>query len=475
MFHITGNILMIEALLMLLPAIVGLIYHEYHSVEAFLIAILITGCTGALMTMVKADRRRIFAKEGFVVVAMAWILMSAFGCLPFVISGAIPSFVDAFFEMTSGFTTTGASILTHVESLGYAMLFWRSFSHWVGGMGVLVFVLAILPLAGSRGTLLMKAESPGPTKEKLVPRMQDSAKILYGIYFIITVVEIILLLVGGMPLYDSLINAFGTAGTGGFSNWSDSIAHYDSTYIHLVIGVFMLLFGINFNFYFLFLVKKWREALRSEEVRLYLTIVAFSTLTIAWNIRSMYDHFGIALRDAFFQVSTIITTTGFSTTDFNLWPSYAKEILVMLMCIGACAGSTGGGLKVSRFLLLVRTARRRIRKMLHPHSINVVQMDDKFVEEDTLKSCSVFLTFYCFIALVSIILISLDNFDFETNFTAVIACFNNIGPGLAGVGPMSNFSGFSDFSKLVLSFDMLAGRLEIFPLLIFFAPSVWRS
>ena len=472
--HTTGSILILEAALLLLPAVVGVIYSD-PTTGAILISAGITAAAGLLLYAVRPQTKTIYAREGFIIVALSWILLSCCGALPFLISGRIPRFVDAFFETVSGFTTTGATILRVVEPLGYALLFWRSFTHWVGGMGVLVFCLVIVPMGGTRSIHIMRAEVPGPTKNKLVPKLRSTARILYGIYFGMTAIEVILLCAGGMPLYDSLINSFGSAGTGGFSCKTLSIAAYNSPYAEMVISVFMLMFGVNFNLYYLILIKRGREAFKSEELRTYLAIVAFSVITIALNIRGEYADYVQAFRFSFFQVSSIITTTGFSTTDFNLWPQYSRMLLVLLMFIGACASSTGGGIKVSRILLLSRMAKQGLRRMVHPHAVTIVQMDGKSVDSAVLYSSSVYLVLYVIIAAASTLILSADNFSFETNFSAMAACFNNVGPGLDIVGAAGNYGDFSPISKLVLSFDMLAGRLEIFPLLILFSPDAWKK
>ena len=472
--HTVGWIMELEAILLAAPLIVSLIYGESSSRNAFLIVMGITAAIGGLLLLWKPKVSNIYAREGFAIVALSWILMSLFVCLPFVISGSIPHFVDAFFETVSGFTTTGASILTDVEALDRSMLFWRSFTHWVGGMGVLVFVMVILPLGGGSSMHLLRAESPGPVSGKLVPKMHGTARILYGIYLAMTLLLVVILWCGGMPIYDCLINAFGTAGTGGFSNWGASIGHYNREFFEVVIGVFMLLFGVNFNLYYLLLMRKVKQVFKSEELKVYLGIVVFAVVTIALNIHHLYQSFHEALRYSFFQVSTILTTTGFATTDFNQWPQYAKTILVLLMLIGACAGSTAGGLKISRVILLVKAARRGVKKMIHSRSMEVVNFEHKAVEEETVRNCSVYLCIYCLLAILSVVLISLDDFSFETNVTGTIACLNNIGPGLDLVGPVGNYAMYSWFSKLVLSFDMLAGRLELFPLLILFLPGIWR-
>lgn len=469
-----GMIMLIEAGLMLLPAAVGLCFGERSSALVFTGTACLTAAAGGLFMLIKPSGSNIYAREGFVITGLSWIMLSLFGCLPFIISRQIPSFADALFETVSGFTTTGSSILTEIESLDHAMLFWRSFTHWIGGMGILVFGMIILPLGGKRSMHLLRAESPGPASSKLVPKMRDTAKILYGIYMAMSVILLILLLAGGMSLYDSLINVFGTAGTGGFSNHGASIAYYGNSYFEVVIGVFMLLFGVNFNLYYLVMLKRVGTAFRSEELHRYLCIVVFAVITIAINISSLYENFHQAVLDSFFQVASVITTTGFATADFDQWPQYSRTILVVIMLIGACAGSTGGGLKVSRVMILLRTLKRGIRRMLHPRSVESIRFEGRIVEEETLAACLVYFAVYCLIIIACTVIVSLDNQSFETNVTAVIACVNNIGPGLGMVGPAGNFSAFSVLSKIVLSLGMLSGRLEIYPVLLLFAPSTWR-
>jgi len=472
--YILGTILKAEALLMCLPALVSLWYREGDA-TAFLATILAAGGVGLLLSFRKPQNTVIYAREGFVVTSLSWIVMSLVGALPFRLTGAIPHYVDAVFETVSGFTTTGASILTDVEAMGRGLLFWRSFTHWVGGMGVLVFLLAILPLAGGRSVHIMRAESPGPVVGKLVPKVRGTAKILYGIYITMTVILILLLLVGGMPLYDSAVHAFGTAGTGGFGIWGDSIAHYNSAYIDVVLSVGMVLFGVNFNIYYLLLLGKHKSILKSEELRWYLGIIAGSTLLIAWNILPRMGGMLQSLRYAFFQVASVITTTGFATADFNLWPELSRSLLLMLMLLGACAGSTGGGMKVSRFVIMLKSAKREIVRMLHPRSVHVLKFEEKPLEDNTIHN--VFIYFFILILVIgaSTLLISLDDMDFESTFSAVVSCTNNIGPGLGVVGPMGSYATLSYLSKLVLILDMLLGRLEIFPMLMLFAPSVWAA
>lgn len=469
----TGYILMMEAALMLLPAIVASLY-DGRDLGALLLSAAITGVAGFCMRAVKPRTKSIYAREGFAIVALSWILMSVFGSLPFIISGAIPNVVDALFETVSGFSTTGATILNRVELLSHGLLFWRSFTHWIGGMGVLVFVLVILPLGGERNIHLVRAEVPGPTKGKLVPKMRNTAKILYAIYCGMTLLEVILLCCGGMSVFDAFIHAFGTAGTGGFSSHTESIAYFNSAYIDTVIGVFMLLFGVNFNLYYLLLIKQGRQAFKNEELKYYFAIVAVAVLAISLNLIGNYPSYLEALRHSFFQVSSIMTTTGYVTADFNVWPQFARALLVLLMFIGACASSTGGGMKVSRCMLLYRMGKRGIKHMIHPRSVATVHMDDRPVDEGVLRDACVYLVFYLGIAGISVVLLSFDNLSFETNFSAMAACINNVGPGLDIVGATGNYAGFSVLSKIILSFDMLVGRLEIFPILILFAPSIWK-
>ena len=472
-FYIIGWILNLEAAFMSLGCITALIYGEKAG-WSFVVSILLCLVIGLPLTVRKPSSHIFYLRESFVSTALGWIALSCMGALPFLFSGVLHNPVDALFETVSGFTTTGSSIFTDVEVLPRCILFWRSFTHWIGGMGVLVFLLILPPLAVGGRMNLMKAESPGPSVSRLVPKVQATAKILYILYIIMTLVEIVLLLAGGMPLFDSLTITFGTAGTGGFGIKNDSCAGY-TTYQQVVITVFMILFGVNFNFYFLLAVKKGRQALQSEEVRAYLLIILAAILLIAVNIRGYFAHFGQAVQQSAFQVGSIITTTGYATTDFNLWPEFSRTILVMLMFVGACAGSTGGGIKVYRLLIMVKTVKKELRQLLHPRSIKKIQIDGKAVEHEVVRSTNVFLIVYLLIFIFSILLVSLDNKDLITNFTAVAATLNNIGPGLGDVGPLGNFSGFSNFSKLVMTFDMLAGRLELFPLLLLFMRSTWKK
>ena len=470
---VLGRILLTEAGLLVLPLVTALLYGE--SLLPWLVTMGLLVLWGGLLSRRRPERTALYARDGFAAVALAWILMSAFGALPFVLSGDIPHYVDAFFETVSGFTTTGASILTDVEILSRSGLLWRSFTHWVGGMGVLVFVMAILPMSDGHTMHILRAEMPGPTAGKLVSRMSDTAKILYGIYFAMTAVMILLLLLGGMNLFDACVHTFGTAGTGGFSSRALSIGAYESTYLDIVTGVGMLAFGVNFNLYFFLLAGRFRDVLKSEELWAYLGIVGFSTVTIAANILHIYGSVGTSLRHAFFQVSSIITTTGYATVNFDQWPGYAKTVLVLLMFIGGCAGSTGGGLKVTRIVTMAQAAFADMRKMLHPNAVIRVRMEGRALPEKQVRGVQAYFSLYMLLFGISWLLLSLEGFDLLSTFTALASCINNIGPGLGMVGPMGSFAAFSPASKLLLSFDMLAGRLEIFPMLLLFAPSLWRG
>ena len=472
---VLGRIFCIEAVLMLFPMLCAACYGEWYLLPAFLLPAVLLAVLGLAASLRTPKNTTIFARDGLAIVALVWVLMSAFGALPFVISGEIPSFIDAFFETVSGFTTTGSTILTDVEALSHGTLFWRSFAHWVGGMGVLVLAMAVLPMTDGRAMHLMRAEVPGPTVGKISSKLSDSAKILYAIYFAMTLAEVILLCAGGMPLFDSLIHAFGTAGTGGFSNKGLSVGAYNNPYFEIVIGVFMLLFGINFNLYYFLLLRRFRDAFCSEEMLTYLGIVAFSTVTITLNILHLYDGVGTALRTAFFQVSSIITTTGYASTDFNLWPTYARTVICILTFIGACAGSTAGGLKISRIVIFFKAAKQDLNKMLHTHAVTTVRFEGKPLDEKVLRGVHNYFNIYMLLLAVSVLLISLDGFDLVTTFTSVLTCINNVGPGLEVVGPMGNFAGFSAPAKLLLSFDMLAGRLELYPMLALFAPRLWQK
>ena len=471
--YIIGWILAVEAALMVPSGIVAVIYGE---TVGWVFAATIALCLALGLPLIRRmPKNRVFyLKEGSVTVAASWIIMSIMGAVPFVLSGAIPHPVDALFETVSGFTTTGSSILASVEELPYCILFWRSFTHWIGGMGVLVFLLCLLPLTGSGYSMnLMRAESPGPAVSKLVPKVRETAKMLYGLYIFLTLLQLGLLLLGRMPLFDALCITFGSAGTGGFAIKNDSMGSY-TIYQQAVTTIFMILFGVNFNVYFLFYMRKPKEAFRCEEARWYLAIIAASTLIITFFIRDSFENLALAFHHAAFQVGTIITTTGFATVDFNLWPAVPRTILVTLMLIGACAGSTGGGIKVSRIVILFKSVLLEMRRNLHPNVIQKVKFEGHVMERTTLRSVMIFFAAYAFIFAVSTLLIAVDNYDLTTNFTAVAATLNNIGPGLELVGPTQNFGHFSTFSKLVLTFDMLAGRLEIFPLLLLFHRDTWR-
>ncbi|MBR6735653.1 MAG: TrkH family potassium uptake protein [Oscillospiraceae bacterium] len=472
-FYITGKILRVGTATMLLPMIVALIYGE--SPMPFIVSMAVGAALSGIMAAKNPENSDIGATDGFIVVALAWVLMSAVGALPFTVSGAVTNYIDAFFETVSGFTTTGSTILSEIESLPKGILFWRSFTHWIGGMGVLVFVLAFVPLSDSRAMHLMRAEVPGPTVGKLVPKMRDTAKILYGIYLAITILMIVLLMLGGLSLFDSSVTAFGTAGTGGYAVKNASIAGYDSPYVEWITTIFMLLFGVNFNLYFFALLRKKQLIAENEEVKWYFGIVFAATALIAVNILPMYDTVGHAVRDAAFQVASIITTTGYGTTDFNLWPEFSRMLLVILMFIGASAGSTGGGIKVSRIVILFKTILRNMKKLISPRIVAHVKMDRKTVDEEVVGSVATYLVCYVIIFVMSVLTISLDGFTFEESFTAVTATLNNIGPGLGCVGSTGNFGGFSWWAKLLLSFDMLVGRLEIYPMLMLIYPAAWRK
>lgn len=467
-----GSVLFCLAALMLLPLAAGLCYGE--NVLGYAVTIAITAAVSCILRQAKPVRTDIYAREGFVIVGLAWVSMSLLGALPFVISGDIPNFIDALFEAVSGFTTTGSTILTDVEKMSHAGLFWRSFTHWIGGMGVLVFVMAVLPMSGDHSMHIMRAEVPGPTVGKLVPRAKKTAKILYLIYMVFTVVETVFLMCGGMSFFEALLHAFGTAGTGGFSTRAASIGAFNSLYIEVVISVFMLLFSINFNLYYLLLLGRAKDVLKNEELHWFLGIVAFSVLSIAINISGMYSGFAEALRHAFFNVSTIISTAGYGTVDFNLWPEYSKWILVLLMFVGGCAGGTSGGLKLSRVMMLLKSAMAELRQMIHPRSVTRVQLEGKRVAPGAVKAVSTYFVWYIFLLMGCTLLISVDGFDITTNFTAALSSLSNVGPGMALVGPAGNYSIFSGFSKLVMSLTMLVGRLEIYPMLLLFRPDTWK-
>lgn len=472
---ILSRVIMLQGVLLLPSCLVGILYKEWGDALTYLIVSFVCFIVGFLMYLTKPKSSTFYAKEGFVAVSLSWIIMSLIGAMPLYFTSDIPSFTDALFEIISGFTTTGSSILPNVEALSHANLFWRSFSHWIGGMGVLVFILAILPMSGGSTMNLMKAESPGPSVGKLVPRIQQTAFLLYAIYFAMTIIELILLLCGSMKPFDALCLTLGTAGTGGFGIKNDSLASY-SVYSQVIITIFMFLFGVNFTFYYYILIKKVKDALRMEEVRGYFLLFSAAAIAIALNLSlSGNPGFWHNLQQSAFQVASVMTTTGYATTDFNLWPTFSKVILVGLMFIGACAGSTGGGIKVSRILLYVKQVGKELMQQIHPRQISVTKLDGKGIEHTTIRSCNVFLMTYGVVFIISILLISLDGFDFTTTFTAVAATLNNIGPGLNMVGPTGNFANFSVFSKYVLMFNMLAGRLEILPMLILFHPATWKK
>lgn len=473
-FYSVGRILQCEGILMLLPTIVSLIYRESGWIWLFLAASFAFGLgTIARISFKKCDRH-VFAREGFAIVALSWIFMSAIGALPFFLSREIPNYISAFFETVSGFTTTGASIIPDVTALSHGNLFWRSFTHWVGGMGILVFIMAVFPSESGRDVHIMNAEVPGPISGKLMPRLRDTAKTLYLIYLGLTVLEIVLLLFGDMNLYESLVHSFGTAGTGGFGIKSDSIASY-STYSQWVITAFMFVFGINFNLFYLILIGRAKSAFQSKELWCYISIVAVSVVVIAVNIFSIYGNLADTMKHSAFQVAAIISTTGYSTVDFNQWPELSKTIIIILMFVGGCAGSTAGGLKVSRIMLMFKTVKRDLRRLVHPRSVNTVRLEGKSVDNDTISSIGGYIIIYMIIFFTTFLVLSFSQYSFLENFTATATCINNIGPGLGEVGPAANFSGYSNFHQLILSFTMLLGRLEIFPILLTFTPSTWRK
>lgn len=472
-YYLTGRIILLEGALLLAPLAVSLIYGD-NGIVPFLITIGICALIGGLLSLLfRNHSTMIFAKEGFLITALAWVCLSLIGAIPFVLSGEIPNYIDAFFETVSGFTTTGASILADVESKSHSILFWRSFTHWMGGMGILVLMVAIIPNLSGRTIHVLRAEMPGPTMGKLVPKLRDTAKILYYIYFVLTLLEFILLMLGGMPTFDSAVHALGTAGTGGFGIKNDSITSY-SAYHQWVIAAFMMLFGVNFNLYYLLILRRFRSVFRSEEFWTYVTVVLAATGLVTWNILSIYGSLPEAVRQAFFQVNTVVSTTGFSTADFNAWPELSKTVLVLLMFMGGCAGSTAGGLKVARLVMLYKTVRRELRHLLHPRSVSAVRFEGKALDDGTLVSVGNYFALYIGLFVLFLLIVSFQpGFDFLSNFTAVASCFNNIGPGLAKVGPTANFSAYRPVIKLVLAFAMLFGRLEIYPMLISMSPSTW--
>ncbi len=472
---IIGWVLEFEAGFLLLPALVGFLYREVRISIGFIAVAAVCLLFGFLLKRKKPERMDLYTREGFATVALSWLAISAFGALPFFITGEIPDYVDALFEAASGFTTTGASILNDVEALSHASLFWRSFTHWIGGMGVFVFIMAILPLIGGGTTInLMRAESTGPAVGKLVPRVKDTAKILYEIYIGLTVVGTIVLCACGLNLFEALTTIFGTVGTGGFGIYNDSVMSF-SPLVQNMITLFMILSGVNYTAYFCLLSRRLKDAFSIEEVRWYLGIILAAAAVISWNIHKLYPTVEETVRHAFFQVGSIMTSTGFSSTDFDKWPELSKVILLLLMLIGACAGSTGGGIKVARVVILMKAIRKELAMMIHPRMVKKIKMDGRTLAHETLRAVNVFVAVYFVLFFISVLAVSLDNFGFTTNFTAVLATLNNIGPGLDLVGPTGNFSIFSHFSKCVLIFDMLAGRLELFPMLILLMPSCWKK
>lgn len=471
--NVLGWTLILEAVCMTLPMFCALCYGE-KELWTFLLCSAICLAAGLLLKCIKPQNRRMYAKEGLAAVSLSWIFMSIFGSFPFVFSNSIPSFTDALFETVSGFTTTGATILKNVEALPKCMLFWRSFTHWIGGMGVLVFLVSMLRLSGGNNLYLLKAESTGPSVGKLVPKVQSTAKILYGIYTFLTLLQMVLLLLGGMSFFDAITTAMGTAGTGGFGIKNDSMAGY-SSYIQNVVTVFMLIFGVDFSVYYLILIRKFSTAFRSEELKWYLGIVAAAIVLICINVSGMFNSVFEALKHSAFQVASIITTTGYATTDFDLWPEFSKTILVILMFIGACAGSTGGGMKVSRIVIAFKTIIKELKITAHPKSTHKITMNKRMVEHETIRSINVYIIAYFAIFGLSLLIVSLDNFNFTSNFTAIAATINNVGPGLDAVGPTRNFSGYSPLSTIVFTFDMLVGRLEVFPMLMLFSPYMWKK
>ena len=471
--YIIGWVIFLEGSFMILPLLTAIVYGERTGV---IFAVCSVACLigGYIMMRKKPKNSLFFAREGFVTVALSWIVLSIIGALPFYISGEIPNFIDAVFETVSGFTTTGASILSDVEALSKCLLFWRSFTHWIGGMGVLVFILTILPLAGGQTIHLMRAESPGPSIGKFAPKMKKTAFILYAIYFVMTIIEFLVLAAGNMPIFDAICITFGSAGTGGFGILNDSMASYGA-YVQMVTALFMFLFAINFSFYYVLLFRRVRDAFKIEEVQCYFFIMIIAVALITINLHLVDGNFWYHLKHAIFQVSSLMTSTGFSTVNFSEWPQFSRTVLVIIMCIGACAGSTGGGIKVSRVIIYIKTVGKELSYLIHPRSVKVLKMDGKIIPHEELRSVNIFLITYVLILGISVLIIGFDEYDLTTNFTAVVATINNTGPGLDLVGPAGNFSIFSPLSKIVLMFDMLAGRLEIFPLLLLFSPGAWKK
>ena len=473
MRYVIGWLIIFESVFMFFSGMVAVIYRE-RALHAFLVSMLFGLVIGGLFIMKKPKDKSMYAKDGFVIVSVSWLVLSLYGAVPFVLSHNIPDVLNAVFESVSGFTTTGATILGEIESLEKSILFWRSFTHWIGGMGVLVFIMAILPLAGGSNIYLMKAESTGPDVSKLVPRMRNTAVILYSMYFGLTIVEMVLLLLAGMSPYEAVTTAFSTAGTGGFAVKNNSLAGY-SPAIQNIVTIFMILFGVNFNVYYLLLCRKVKAALYNTELKVYIAILAISSIVVAINISHIYGSFGIALQQSAFQIASMMSSTGFATTDFNLWPEFSKMVLVLVMMIGACAGSTGGGIKVSRIVILAKSLKKELEVNVHPRNIKKIKLNGRLIEHEVIRSVNTFMVAYIAIYAISVLIISLDNFDFTTSFTAVSAMINNTGPGLAAVGPAENFAKFSILSKCVCIFDMLAGRLELFPLLILLSPTTWKK
>ena len=473
--YLLGNILRIEGALMAVPVLVAFCYKEEFAATAFIATAVFCFITGAVMTSREPEDKRIYGREGFIVAALSWIVMSLFGALPYYLTNSIPGFINCFFETVSGFTTTGATTLTEIEHLDNAILFWRCFTHWIGGMGILVFMLAVMPLSDDRTMHLMRAEAPGPLVSKLVPRVKSTAKLLYIIYVVLTIVEITLLYAGGMSFFDSVIHGISTAGTGGFSNKNASIAAYNSRYFEYIITIFMLLFSVNFNLYYLMVMRDFKNVWRNEELRTFFAIVIIATLLITTNIYDYYPTLEAAFRHAIFQVAAIMSTTGFVTANFDLWPEFSRTILFCLLFLGACGGSTAGGIKISRFIILIKLVVREIKHIVHPRSVNLIKLDGYKIDSDVTRSVASFIILYIFILLGSFILISINDFDFATNMTAVTTCLSNVGPGLNMAGPTENLAFFSPFSKLILCLDMLLGRLEIFPILMLFTPSIWKK
>jgi len=472
--RVTGFALLLEAAAMLFPLLVSVIYRE--DPMPFLWTILILAAVGSICAFLLKGKRNpnLLPRDGFLTVGLIWALFGAFGALPFRFSGQFGNYIDCLFETISGFTTTGASILTAIEGLPYGLLFWRSFTHWLGGMGVLVLTAALLPSLGINSNFLIRAESPGPVKSKLVPRASQSSKILYTIYLALTIIEMLLLRLAGQPWYDAIVNAFGTAGTGGFSVRNASIGAYNSPAVEIIITVFMLLFSINFAMYFLLLTRQFKKVLKSDELRFFLIVVLVCIVAITINIAPSFNSFGDAVRAAAFQVASIISTSGFATADFNLWPEFSRMLLVILMFIGACAGSTGGGMKCSRILVLLRSVHREVRSIIHPRSVSVVRLDGEPLPEQTIRTTQSYFIIYIFIVFTAALVVGLDNSSFGTTLTAVISCVGNIGPGLEAVGPMGNYAAFSALSKIVLCLCMIVGRLEMFPILVLFSRNAWK-